>query len=205
MKDTQTHNADLISRNALLERMEKVLFATVPVEHQLYVQMAIDAFKAVAENAPAVDAEPVRSGVWVRQDETYTRYRCTVCAKGNYGGHENYCPNCGAKMYKFKENDDEVKKVFISQPMNGYSDAEILRIRSEAVTKAAVKLGPIKVIDSFFEGAPTDAKPLWYLGESLKKLSEADAVYFAKGWQNARGCRIEHEAAVAYFKEVVYE
>ena len=42
--------------------------------------------------------EPVRHGVWVRQDETYTRYRCSVCAKGNYGGYENYCPNCGAKM-----------------------------------------------------------------------------------------------------------
>ena len=42
--------------------------------------------------------EPMRHGVWVRQDETYTRYRCSVCAKGNYGGYENYCPNCGAKM-----------------------------------------------------------------------------------------------------------
>ena len=60
MNYSRTPDNDLISRSALLERMEKVLFATVPVEHQLYVQMAIDAFKAVAENAPAVDAEPVR-------------------------------------------------------------------------------------------------------------------------------------------------
>ncbi|WP_419040028.1 Lar family restriction alleviation protein [Parolsenella catena] len=31
-----------------------------------------------------------------------------------------------------------------------------------------------------------------------------DAAYFAKGWENARGCRIEHDAAVAYGLEVLY-
>lgn len=29
--------------------------------------------------------------------------------------------------------------------------------------------------------------------------------YFCKGWENARGCRIEHDAAVAYGLEVLYE
>lgn len=28
---------------------------------------------------------------------------------------------------------------------------------------------------------------------------------FCKGWENARGCRIEHDAAVAYGLEVLYE
>ena len=31
------------------------------------------------------------------------------------------------------------------------------------------------------------------------------AAYFCKGWENARGCRIEHAAAVAYGLEVLYE
>lgn len=56
----------------------------------------------------------------------------------------------------------------------------------------------IEVIESFFEGAPADATPLWYLGESLKLLGTADFVVFAPGWQDYRGCRIEHDAAVAY-------
>lgn len=31
------------------------------------------------------------------------------------------------------------------------------------------------------------------------------AVYFCKGWENARGCRIEHDIAVAYGLEALYE
>lgn len=56
----------------------------------------------------------------------------------------------------------------------------------------------MEVIDSFFEKAPVDAKPLWYLGESLKLMAEADVAYFADGWNEARGCKIEHTCAVEY-------
>ena len=57
---------------------------------------------------------------------------------------------------------------------------------------------PVEVIDSFFQNAPTDAKPLWFLGKSLELLSGADVAYFAPGWEEARGCRIEHDCAIAY-------
>ena len=56
----------------------------------------------------------------------------------------------------------------------------------------------VEVIDSFFRGAPADAKPLWYLGESLKLLAQADIAYFAAGWVDARGCKIEHTCAAEY-------
>ena len=55
------------------------------------------------------------------------------------------------------------------------------------------------------ERAKRYAKPMWYLGESLKKLSEADVAIFAKGWWRSRGCKVEHESAVAYGIEVLYE
>lgn len=45
---------------------------------------------------------------------------------------------------------------------------------------------------------PADAKPLWFLGKSLELLAQADVVYFAPGWADARGCRIEHLCAVEY-------
>ena len=57
---------------------------------------------------------------------------------------------------------------------------------------------PVEVIDSFFQEAPADAKPLWFLGKSLELLSGADVAYFAQGWEDARGCVIEHESALAY-------
>ena len=56
----------------------------------------------------------------------------------------------------------------------------------------------IEVIDSFFENAPHDAKPLWFLGKSLELLSTADIAYFANGWEEYRGCSIEHKCAMEY-------
>lgn len=92
-----------------------------------------------------------------------------------------------------------MKKLFISQPMRGKSDAEILREREKAVASAQKHLGEeVEVIDSFFRNAPIDAKPLWFLGKSLELLSTADVVYFAKGWEEARGCRIENTCAIEY-------
>lgn len=92
-----------------------------------------------------------------------------------------------------------MKKLFISQPMKGKSDAEILAEREKAIQRAKEALhDDVEIIESFFQGAPADAKPLWYLGESLKLLSTADIAYFAAGWKNARGCKIEHICAQQY-------
>lgn len=62
-----------------------------------------------------------------------------------------------------------MKKLFISQPMRGKSDADILAERQKAIKSAEEKVGePVEVIDSFFQEAPVDAKPLWFLGKSLE-------------------------------------
>lgn len=92
-----------------------------------------------------------------------------------------------------------MKKLFISQPMKDKSDAEILAEREKAIKSAEELLGePVEVIDSFFQSAPADARPLWFLGKSLELLSTADIVYFAKGWEKARGCKIENTCAIEY-------
>lgn len=92
-----------------------------------------------------------------------------------------------------------MKKLFISQPMRGKTDDEILAERSNAIQAAKDSLGePVEVIDSFFQNAPAEAKPLWYLSESLKLLATADVAYFAPGWDKARGCKIESICAKEY-------
>ena len=97
-----------------------------------------------------------------------------------------------------------MKKLFISQPMKGKTDEEILAERKKAIESAERNLGePIEVIDSFFQNAPADARPLWFLGKSLELLSTADIAYFAKGWEDARGCRIENQCAIEYGIEVI--
>ena len=97
-----------------------------------------------------------------------------------------------------------MKKLFISQPMRGKTDAEILAERSNAIqaAKDSVK-DEIEVIDSFFQDAPVDATPLWYLGESLKLLATADVAYFAPGWDKARGCKVENLCAKEYGVHVI--
>lgn len=97
-----------------------------------------------------------------------------------------------------------MKKLFISQPMRGKTDEEILAERKKAIESAERNLcEPVEVIDSFFQNAPADARPLWFLGKSLELLSTADIAYFAKGWEDARGCRIENQCAIEYGIEVI--
>lgn len=98
-------------------------------------------------------------------------------------------------------------KVFISQPMKNKTDEEIKADRDRAieVIKSRFPKNEIKVIDSFFEGAPHDAKPMWYLGMSLQLLSDADAAFFVKRWEDYRGCRIEHLCAVEYGISAIIE
>ena len=102
-----------------------------------------------------------------------------------------------------------MKKLFISQTMKGKTDEEILREKEQAVREAEKYLKEngmqegVQVIDSFFRSAPVGARPLWFLGKSLELLSTADLVYFAKGWEEARGCRIEHMCAVQYELQII--
>lgn len=97
-----------------------------------------------------------------------------------------------------------MKKLFISQPMKNKTDKEILKEREMAIKEAKEHLNDeIEVIDSFFQNAPAEVRPLWFLGKSLELLSTADIAYFAKGWQEARGCRIEHECAKEYGIDII--
>lgn len=92
-----------------------------------------------------------------------------------------------------------MKRLFISQPMRDKTNEEILAVREKAIELAKIAVGEdVEIIDSFFKDAPHDAKPLWFLGKSLELLSTADVAYFAEGWENARGCKIEHDCATAY-------
>ena len=55
-------------------------------------------------NAPTIEAEPVRHGEWLPDEEFSLNRICSNCKKKiwvpmYYGGYLfNYCPNCGAKM-----------------------------------------------------------------------------------------------------------
>lgn len=91
------------------------------------------------------------------------------------------------------------KKIFISQPMGGKTEKEIMAERGAMIRRAWRVFGKdVVVLDTFFDGFGPTAKPLDYLAKSIEFLAKADVAVFAPGWQDARGCRIEHQCAVDY-------
>ena len=102
-----------------------------------------------------------------------------------------------------------MKKLFISQPMKGLTDEEILKAREEIKTRAEQAIGEqVELIDSFIKDYPREINksiPVWYLGKSIQFLSQADIAYFGGDWRNARGCKIEYEVANAYGIKTITE
>lgn len=48
-------------------------------------------------------------------------------------------------------------------------------------------------------------RSVWYLAKSLEILAQADLALFMKGWEKARGCKIEHLVAQEYGIPISYE
>jgi hypothetical protein len=92
-----------------------------------------------------------------------------------------------------------MKKLFISQPMRGKTDGQILMEREAAICFAKKIIAEeVEVIDTFYTDFSVDAKPIEYLARSITDLAKADVAFFCDGWQDYRGCKIEHECAKEY-------
>ena len=93
----------------------------------------------------------------------------------------------------------------ISQPMRGKTNEQIRKEREQLVKK--LKSEGHEVIDTIInEEPPKDInEAIYYLSKSIEFIGKVDAVYFMKGWEKARGCKIEHEVAVEYDKQLFYE
>ncbi len=104
-------------------------------------------------------------------------------------------------------------KVMISQPMNGKTDEEIVATRERAIE--ALEAAGYEVVNTLFtdewyssenmKNRGVENIPLCFLAKSLENMSLCNAVYFCKWWDKARGCKIEHDAAVAYGLDIIYE
>lgn len=98
--------------------------------------------------------------------------------------------------------------IMISQPMKDISSEKIIAVRENAIH--TLETFGYDVIDNFFTDdsfitEDTKQTPVAYLAKSLEVMSKCDAVYFCKGWEKARGCKIEHEIAKNYGLAIIYE
>lgn len=90
-------------------------------------------------------------------------------------------------------------KLFVSQPMRGKTDEEIIEERN-AIIACVSEAYPdefIEVLDTFF-GTSDMSHALEYLGESIKMLAQADYAVFTPDFADYRGCWIEYECAIRY-------
>ena len=104
-------------------------------------------------------------------------------------------------------------KAMISQPMNGLTDDQIVATRNKAVDYLEGQ--GYTIVNTLFtdEWYSTESMessgvvniPLCFLAKSLENMSLCSVAYFCKGWENARGCKLEHAVAEAYGVTILYE
>ena len=104
-------------------------------------------------------------------------------------------------------------KAMLSQPMADKTHEEIVKTRERAIH--ALQERGYEIVNTLFtdewcgkeamEARGVVQIPLCSLAKSLENMSLCHAAYFCKGWEQARGCRIEHEAAKAYGLKIIYE
>ena len=92
------------------------------------------------------------------------------------------------------------KKMYISLPISG------LTVKDVALEAESYKLmfeeEGFEVVTPF-DLSPDEKKPYSYhMGKDIEGLLECDAVYFAPGWTNSKGCNLEYAAAKIYEKEI---
>ena len=104
-------------------------------------------------------------------------------------------------------------KAMLSQPMAGKTDEEIITTREKAIaalTEKGYEVVNTLFTDEWYSRESMEARgvvqiPLCFLAKSLENMANCHAAYFCKGWEQMRGCRIEHAAAEAYGLDIIYE
>lgn len=110
-------------------------------------------------------------------------------------------------MEKRLEVVKEPLKIFLSQPMRGFTDEEIRTRRDNDIKQLYKYFGdqPFEVIDTIFEqNATAKHIPVEYLARSIAEMADADYIAMSYNFEQARGCLIEHKIAKEYGKKIIY-
>ena len=117
-KDGRGERMRLIDADNLIPMIR---YATIDSEVGIFpILIGFDAIKKVVDEAPTIDAEPVRHGHWIEYepDNGIHFHKCSECGQGDmYQGtitdwngrgfsfyyKRQYCPVCGAKMDEVEE------------------------------------------------------------------------------------------------------
>ena len=118
------------------------------------------------------------------------------------------------------------KNIFISQPMTGKSEEEILATRQKEIEKIHQEIREmhqldnkeddiqVNIIDSYIDDATRNHIQecvgdginwdIYWLSQSLQRLALADTIWLCEGWEYSKGCNIELKCAIQYGLNIVY-
>lgn len=110
------------------------------------------------------------------------------------------------------------KNIFISQPMTGKSEEEILATRQKEIDKIHQRFDAdgveINIIASYIDDATRKHFKehvsddinwdIFWLSQSLERLAMADIIWLCDGWEYSNGCNIELECATRYGVGIMY-
>jgi hypothetical protein len=94
-----------------------------------------------------------------------------------------------------------MKKLFVSVPMRGRTEQEIKESIEKMKKVAEIYEGEeLELIDTYIEDNPpqNNNQGIWYLGESLKRMAEADVFIGIDDHWSWAGCNIETQTAGKY-------
>ena len=95
-------------------------------------------------------------------------------------------------------------KIMLSSSMRGKTQEEIKAEREEMFDKIGYIVGvDYVVMDTVIKDAEKKSE-LECFSESIYLLSQADVLCMGYGWQEARGCKLEHDIAKAYNVPIIY-
>ena len=108
------------------------------------------------------------------------------------------------------------KNIFISQPMTGKSEEEILATRQKEIDKIHQLFDAdgveINIIASYIDDATRNHFQkyvsdninwdIFWLSQSLERLAMADMIWLCDGWEHSKGCTIELKCAIQYGLDV---
>ena len=95
----------LIDADALKESMGEPPLNWNNLPEEIQEMFDWNNFTQLIDDAPTIEAEPVRHGQWILPDVCYEDIECSVChaymplpISFDYRPTYKYCPMCGAKM-----------------------------------------------------------------------------------------------------------
>ena len=105
---------------------------------------------------------------------------------------------------------EKTVKVFVSQPMRGKTNEEIMKERERVkdvvkrlyIVPNTIVTVKVEILDSFIKDSNSSLETFI---RGLNKMYEADLVYFVKGFKDYRGCKLEFEIATQYNARMAVE